>query len=710
VGRVRRIPGASSASPQPAGAPVRDDLSLGLFRTLAARSTDVIYRYRLLPTMGFDYLSPSVEALTGYSITDFQADPLLFQSLVHPDDVTLVTEGIAPEEGATARWICKGGEEIWVEHRNVLIQDGNGETVAVEGIARDVTAQVLAIAALKESELRFRTLLDVVGMAAMMVDTAGRVTYVNEHGLAATGWTRHEVIGLDWFEVFVPERERATRRWAFARGLRHGFPVTAATTGVLARDGSMRQFAVSSTVLHDSVGRATGVASIGADLTLLQTVELERDRLDADLREAVVRAHAAARQRAEIVSALQGMGPLATFEQTAQVMCEEMVKLTGVDMASINAFEGSARLCVIASSGSPVLPGEYLPRQRATYLWDRARQGPWTETWTDRTDPIGKRSVRAGIVAAAFSPIATERGLVGVLLLGTKSVPHLSRLVEQLPAAVEFAAVARSLLGAGLEARHEEVALRARIEQVVRTSAFHPVFQPIVDLATLEPIGYEALTRFSSRQRPDHVFAAAHRTGLGLELELATLAAALKESARLPGDAWLSLNVSPGCVLAGTGLARLLDGRTRPIVLEITEHDAVPDYAALREAIVALGPDVRTAVDDAGAGVANFRHLVELRPDFVKIDASLVKNVNADLTRQALIVGLHHFARKTGHSVVAEGVETDAELATLRGLDVRYGQGFLLGRPVTVDRLGDHRHEALPEPRRIPKPRVLKAV
>jgi EAL domain-containing protein (putative c-di-GMP-specific phosphodiesterase class I) len=116
----------------------------------------------------------------------------------------------------------------------------------------------------------------------------------------------------------------------------------------------------------------------------------------------------------------------------------------------------------------------------------------------------------------------------------------------------------------------------------------------------------------------------------------------------------------------------------------VTEHDAIEDYAAIRDAVFAFGPDVRMAVDDAGTGIANFGHIVELRPDFVKIDASLIRGINADLTRQALVVGLRHFASTTRCAVIAEGVETAEELATLQALDVEMAQGYLLGRPATV--------------------------
>ena len=132
-------------------------------------------------------------------------------------------------------------------------------------------------------------------------------------------------------------------------------------------------------------------------------------------------------------------------------------------------------------------------------------------------------------------------------------------------------------------------------------------------------------------------------------------------------------------------LAAILAGRTRPIVLEITEHDAVGDYAAVRSAVAELGPDVRMAVDDAGAGAANFTHIVELSPDFVKIDVGLIRGMDQDLTRQALVVGLSYFAQAIEGWVVAEGIETEGERQALIDLGVSLGQGYLFGRPADVE-------------------------
>jgi EAL domain-containing protein (putative c-di-GMP-specific phosphodiesterase class I) len=212
-----------------------------------------------------------------------------------------------------------------------------------------------------------------------------------------------------------------------------------------------------------------------------------------------------------------------------------------------------------------------------------------------------------------------------------------------------------------------------------------PVFQPIVDLESGEHVGYEALTRFESGQRPDLCFADAWSVGLGADLEIATLEMAVAAARDLPAGRWLDLNVSPRLLADPERLRDALLTAQRPLVLEITEHDAIDNYGPVREAVRGLGHDARLAVDDAGAGVANFGHIIELRPDFVKLDISLVRGVNANLGRQAMVVGMRHFSRTAGCRLIAEGVETEEEARTLTGLGVEFGQGYLFGRPEPVD-------------------------
>ena len=228
---------------------------------------------------------------------------------------------------------------------------------------------------------------------------------------------------------------------------------------------------------------------------------------------------------------------------------------------------------------------------------------------------------------------------------------------------------------------------REYILATIADRAFRPVFQPIVELRLDEIVGYEALTRFNDGTDPEVVFAQAAVVGLGIELEIVTLEASLSASRDLPESTWLNLNASPDLIMARQPLLRLIRGSSRHLVIEVTEHTAILDYAAFRAAVAELGPDVELAVDDAGVGFSSLRHILELSPAFVKLDRWLVKDLQDDRPRQAMIVALRHFSRATGCRLIAEGIEVERELTALQSLDIRLGQGFLVGHPLTVDQV-----------------------
>jgi EAL domain-containing protein (putative c-di-GMP-specific phosphodiesterase class I) len=209
------------------------------------------------------------------------------------------------------------------------------------------------------------------------------------------------------------------------------------------------------------------------------------------------------------------------------------------------------------------------------------------------------------------------------------------------------------------------------------------VFQPIVDLANNRLAGVEALARFDIEDRtPDLWFADAAAAGLTLELELAAIRAALLHLDRIPATAYLSLNISPVTAVSPQ-FAELLD-RHRPerVMLEVTEHAPIEDYDALKDALHDLRTQgVRLAIDDAGAGFASLRHILQLDADVIKLDMSLTHHIDRERAKRALAAGLISFASEIGAAIVAEGIETESELEALRGLGVAFGQGFFLARP-----------------------------
>jgi EAL domain-containing protein (putative c-di-GMP-specific phosphodiesterase class I) len=225
---------------------------------------------------------------------------------------------------------------------------------------------------------------------------------------------------------------------------------------------------------------------------------------------------------------------------------------------------------------------------------------------------------------------------------------------------------------------------REEIVRAIKTGAFRTVFQPMVALYKSEIVGYEALTRFDEGGRPDQWFADANALGLGADLELATLASAVAAARALPAGMFVTLNLSPELLLSrhedlGASIGALLDDRS--VVLELTEHDVIEDYEGIHASLAALSPRVQLSVDDAGAGFSTLRHVLMLEPEYVKLDRAWVSDIHADPTRQALVAGLSHFARTTGCELVAEGIESEPERATLQDLDVPLGQGYLLGPP-----------------------------
>jgi len=226
-------------------------------------------------------------------------------------------------------------------------------------------------------------------------------------------------------------------------------------------------------------------------------------------------------------------------------------------------------------------------------------------------------------------------------------------------------------------------AMRAAVESVLRDRSITPAYQRVVDVATLATVGHEALARFpvDHTHGPAGWFSDAFAVGRGVELEWLAVTQAMTFLAEEP-DTFLAVNMSPATVLQLPDHT-LCDAETSPrVVIELTEHVPIEDYSALRRALHDLREQgVRVAADDVGSGYAGFRHLVALEPDIIKLDISLVAGIDRSRVQRALTRALVAFATDVGAVVIAEGVETAAELDTLREVGVPWAQGYHLGRP-----------------------------
>ena len=244
-----------------------------------------------------------------------------------------------------------------------------------------------------------------------------------------------------------------------------------------------------------------------------------------------------------------------------------------------------------------------------------------------------------------------------------------------------LASMLANALGQEAEARAQREQAAADVLSVIAAEDFQTVFQPVVELATGRPVGFEALTRFREG-RPDEWFARAAAAGLGVHLELATLDAAVSRIADVPDDAYLAVNLSPEAICSDAFAERTATLPLTRLVIELTEQTEIlrdDDLAGRLASLRAAG--ARVAVDDAGSGYAGLQRVLALAPDVLKLDLDLIRGIDVDAARQALAWAMTWFARQTGTVLVAEGVETAAELEMLVALGVPYGQGFHLGRP-----------------------------
>ena len=248
------------------------------------------------------------------------------------------------------------------------------------------------------------------------------------------------------------------------------------------------------------------------------------------------------------------------------------------------------------------------------------------------------------------------------------------------------AVVAEQLEREDLEAG-ERRAIHRRIRTTIDERSFRVEYQPIVALDGGETLGYEALARFpeSGEQGPQPWFDDAWLVGLGAELELAAATLALVGLQHIAEGVYLAINFSPETLLSpdfdvvfeGVDLGR--------IVIEVTEHARVLDYAPVRRRLDELrAAGVRVAIDDLGTGHAGLNHLLQFRPEILKIDLSIVQGVRRDRMRRAIAATFATFAAHLGAQLVGEGIESAEDQDALEILGLTAGQGVHIARPAPL--------------------------
>lgn len=360
-----------------------------------------------------------------------------------------------------------------------------------------------------------------------------------------------------------------------------------------------------------------------------------------------------------------------------------------MEVGFISEFNGPSRVYryTDAAGQSRISAGSSHAREET--LCSRVVAGELPELITDaRAHPIaGSMPITAelGIRTHVCVPIhLIDRQVYGTLGCYSTRVDR-SVSKKDLKSLTLGASILSRLFDTQIADHDVQTAKRERISNIIGDRALAMHFQPIYRLGDGTLSGFEALARFQVNppRTPDVWFAEAHDVGRGIELEIAAATEAITALKLLPASSTLSFNLSPRAILSPS-FHEMLDGQpVDRLVVELTEHDSIEDYLPLCETLrVHRGRGLQLAIDDLGAGHSSFRHVLELKPDLIKLDMGLTRNIDRDPGRRALAAAITRYSHSMGCEVVAEGVETVAELRTLQSLNVTKIQGYLTGRPV----------------------------
>jgi EAL domain-containing protein (putative c-di-GMP-specific phosphodiesterase class I) len=367
---------------------------------------------------------------------------------------------------------------------------------------------------------------------------------------------------------------------------------------------------------------------------------------------------------------------------------EAVRKHLGMDIAFASRFVDGRREFTHINSDlpAPASPGDSEPEED-TYCW-RILHGLLPELIHDANDfpeAVALPITGALPVGAHLNvPLRLSDGRLYGSFCCLSHLPDRTLTPRDLSTMRAFADLAASQIERELDDNARRDARIARISEIVERGHLTMALQPIHRLEDGRPVGVECLARFSDcdTRPPDLWFAEAASVGLGVELEMLAVRQALRALAYIPAEMYLAVNASPATLLSGQLDPVVAAAPAGRLVVEVTEHSRVEDYGAIRAALARLRGRARLAIDDVGAGYSGLRHILDLKPDILKLDMSLTRDVDSDRARATLARAMVAFADSIGATIVAEGVETEAEMRTLRELGIGFGQGFHFSRPM----------------------------
>ncbi len=669
------------------------------FRLLAENAQDFVFRYRLKPIPGFDYVSPSATAITGYTPEDFYGDPELGVKIIHPNDRHLIDEVLSsPEAPVTIRWWCKGGEMVWIEQHNRPILDEAGNLVAIEGIGRDVTKAKKAEEALRRSEASLAEAQRIAHLGRWEWDLKTGEVWWSDEAYRIYGFEPQEFSPTlqTIAEVFHPDDRHRFR--AIIEDAAHEAEPYDFEHRIVRPDGEVRWVHRRGEVVRGEDEESLRMRGIVHDIT-------ERKALGERLHyQAFHDPLTDLPNRALFVDRL-GQALRHTRRRLGHKVAVLFMDLDNFKVVNDSlGHEAGNRLLVAVSER---LEGCLRPEDTL------ARFGG--DEFTVLIEDVEKPEDAVGLAERAIEALRVPFALQGRELFIKPSIgialgEARTKSPEDLMRDADTAMYRAKEEGAGYRVfepvMHEQTLRWLKLEndmrRAIEAEEFVVRYQPIVDLRTSEAWGVEALVRWQHPERglldPKEFVPSAEESGLVVPMGRRVLEEAChwarEWQERCPRTPPLTMSVNLSAKqLHRPDLDKIVEETLEEtkleascLCLDITETvciGALKDHGAALDKLKRLG--VCISIDDFGTGYSSLAYLKRLPADTLKIDKAFVAGLGESVEDTAIVRMVIELAHTLGMEVVAEGVESEKQAQQLREMGCDKGQGYHFAEPLSPE-------------------------
>jgi PAS domain S-box-containing protein len=609
-------------------------------RAVVEQVPAIVYTAGLGSNAPWEFVSPQIEALLGYSAEEWGADRELWWDVLHPDDRirVLAEEKSVAEPGGRLRSEYRlrrrDGEWIWVRDEATAIEDENGE-LRFQGVLLDITETKRTEAALEQSERKYRDLVQASHDLIFSVDPEGRCTFVNDASADILGYKPAELVGRS-FGDFMDREAAVAARETLAQAIA-GRPVTGYEVATTRKDGGRVVLSANAYPVLDPDGAVVGVTGTARDITQQKRVQAAVEHKHAQLQQII------------------DNSPLVIWAKDRE---QRYLFSNREHDAAFGPHDG----------GSPI----------------GLRDADFRSAAEARSFVASDTEVLAGGRAIELEERVMVRGRERVFLV------HKFPLCDADGELEGVCGIATDIT----ERKEREDALRAKVEWSfrIRKAIEHDRFelhsQPIVELGTGRVVQEELLLRMRAEDgrliMPGEFLPPAER----FELAPAIDRWVIGRAADVARTRRVEVNLS-GQSIGDPGLPAYVEEQLERagaepgnLVFEITETTAAEDLdqaSLLAERLASLGCGF--ALDDFGTGYGSFTYLKHLPVSYIKIDMEFVRNLRADSPDRQVVSAIVDVARNFGIETIAEGVESQDTLELLQALRVDFAQGFHIGRP-----------------------------